>query len=65
MNERWRERAAEFRQLAASIRDPSIVRALERAARAYEAIAEQAEEVSRRNARADADRGTDRDDAPT
>jgi hypothetical protein len=41
--ERWRERAAEFRQLAESIRDPSIVRSLERAARAYEGIADYVE----------------------
>ena len=41
--ERWRDRAAEYRLLAAAIRDPSIVQSLERAARAYDGVADYVE----------------------
>jgi hypothetical protein len=39
----WRDRAAEYRLLAAVIRDPSIVQSLERAARAYDGVADYVE----------------------
>jgi len=41
--QRWRDRAAEYRLLAATIRDPDIVQSLERAARAYDGVADYVE----------------------
>jgi len=39
----WRDRAVEYRLLAAVIQDPNIVQSLERAARAYDGVADYVE----------------------